>query len=45
MPGMREYEQHRIAGFLWFTTGTTVLLAAHEYLGVGQRTARPRHRH
>ena len=36
MPGMRDYEQHRIAGFLWFTTGTTALLAAHEYLGVGQ---------
>ena len=36
MPGMRDYEQRRIAGFLWFTTGTTALLAAHEYLGVGQ---------
>lgn len=36
MPGMREYEQRRIAGFLWFTSGTTALLAAHEFLGVGQ---------
>ena len=36
MPGMREYERHRIAGFLWFTSGATILLAAHEYLGVGQ---------
>ena len=36
MPGMRDYEQRRIAGFLWFTSGTTLLLAAHEYLGVGQ---------
>ena len=36
MPGIRDYEQRRIAGFLWFSSGATILLAAHEYLGVGQ---------
>ncbi|MAE81055.1 MAG: hypothetical protein CL695_05665 [Chloroflexi bacterium] len=36
MPGIRDYEQNRIAGFLWFSSGATILLAAHEYLGVGQ---------